>query len=384
MGFERFGEIKVDGKCYVTDEKIPSLGWSVINPKTHQNSLKAKSGYLENKFYKIHFDDFGRFSSIFDKRVERNIISAPANEIRFSEDRPHEYDAWELESYHATKTYIPDGAVSEEIINDGDRVGIKYTRKYLSSEIAQTIWIYNSLPRIDIENEVDWQEKHQMMKLAFPFDVRANSASFEIQYGHTSRPTHKNTSWDKAKFEVCAHKWVDISEGGYGVAVLNDSKYGFSADENTITVSCLKAPTFPNPNADIGKHKFTISLLPHLEDFVKGDVIREAYALNQPCEFISVNKNSGTLSDTYSLVSCDEDNVIIECAKRAEDSDDLIVRLYEAHNSKTTAHIHTNEKFSKVYLTNLMEENVCELEIKDGTVTLTLRNFQIETLRFVK
>ena len=384
LGFPRHAEITLGGKHYITDEEIPALGWAVITPTQHAKTLKVASHYLENEFYRIEFDSLGRFSSVFDKRVGRNIISAPANEIRISEDRPHEYDGWELEHDYATKTYVPDKIADEIIIDDGDRVGIKYTRKYLRSEITQTIWIYSSSPRIDIENEVDWQEKHQIMKLAFPFDVHASSATFEIQYGHTSRPNHKNTSWDEAKFEVCAHKWVDISETGYGVSVLNDSKYGFSANEGTITVSCLRAPTFPNENADICKHKFTISLLPHLKSFAENGVIREAYSINQPIEYVEIGKQNGTLPERYSLVSCDEDAIVIECAKRAEDSDDLIVRLYESHNSHTTAHIHTAENFSHAYLTDLTEKVVCELEIKDGTVTLPMKNFAIETLRFVK
>ena len=166
--------------------------------------------------------------------------------------------------------------MSTETLEDGDRIGMKFTRSYMNSQITQTVWIYSGNPRIDIENDIDWQERHQIMKLAFPFDVHSDSATFEIQYGHTKRPTHKNTSWDAAKFEVCAHKWVDISEYGYGVSVLNDSKYGFSAEDNTITVSCLRGPTYPNENADLGKHKFTISILPHLGDLRDGKVIEEA------------------------------------------------------------------------------------------------------------
>lgn len=381
LGFARRAAIKVNGKCYMTDSEIPAFGWAVITPTQHAPTLKAESTRLENEFYIIDFDAAGRITSLFDKRIRRNIISAPANEMRFSEDFPHEYDAWELEHDYATKTYVQDSAIQSEVIEDGDRCGIKFTRNYMNSEFVQTVWIYSGSPRIDIENEADWHEKHQIMKLAFPFDVRSNTAKFEIQYGHTERPTHKNTSWDAAKFEVCAHKWVDISETGYGIAVLNDSKYGFSADGNTITVSCLRGPTFPSENADMGKHKFTISLLPHVGDIKTGRVIEEAYSLNQPLDFVTIGKAEGALPEVYSLISCDSDSVIIECVKKAANNDDMIVRLYEAYNAHSYATVKIPEEFSKVYISDLMENPTSELEIKDGTVTLHMKNFEITTLR---
>ncbi|MBQ3016489.1 MAG: alpha-mannosidase [Clostridia bacterium] len=384
LGFPRRAKIKVDGKCYITDEMIPALGWKVVKPISHASALIAESRRLENEFYTLTFDDAGRISSLYDKRVSRNVLSAPANEIRLYEDFPHEYDAWELEHDYATKTYIQDSPASSEIIHDGDRVGIRFSRSYMNSEFTQTVWIYSGSPRIDIENDFDWHEKHQIMKLAFPFDVHSSSATFEIQYGHTERPTHRNTSWDQAKFEVCAHKWVDISESGYGIAVLNDSKYGFSADEGTITVSCLRGPTFPNKNADMGKHSFTISLIPHTGDIKDGRVIEEAYSLNQPADFIEICKCSGTLPEEYSLVSCDSDSVIVEGIKRAEDSDDLIVRLYEAYNAHSSATLTLGEKFSKAYLCDLMENPIKEIAITNNSVTLPMNNFEIETIRFVK
>lgn len=384
LGFPRNAHITVDGKHYVTDEKIPALGWSVIAPKEHAPALSATDKRLENELYVIEFDEFGRITSIFDKRVGRNVVSSPANEMRFAEDFPSNYDAWELEHDYATKTYVQQSPVKSEILEDGDRVGIRFRGKYMSTEFAQTVWIYSGCPRIDIENDIDWQERHQIMKLAFPFDVHSQSATFEIQYGHTQRPTHKNTSWDAAKFEVCAHKWVDISESGYGVAVLNDSKYGFSAEENTITVSCLRGPTYPNKNADFGKHQFTISLLPHLGDIKQGRVIEEAYTLNQPVEFFDVKKNEGALPDSYSLVTCESDTVIVEGIKRCENDDGLIVRLYEAYNAHSSARITVAEDYSAAYLCDLSENVIRELDLKDRSVTLDMKNFEIETIKFVK
>ena len=383
LGFDRRGEIRVGGKYYITDTPIPSLGWAVIKPTPHTPVLKAGKDYLENEFYALRFDTAGRIISLFDKRIGRNIIANPANEMRLYEDFPHEYDAWELEHDYATKTYIQDSAADSEVIEDGDRVGIRFKRSYMNSEFVHTVWIYSTSPRIDIVNDIDWHEKHQIMKLAFPFDVHSSRATFEIQYGHTQRPTHRNTSWDAARFEVCAHKWVDISECGYGVALLNDSKYGFSAEGNTLTVSCLRGPTFPNENADMGKHKFTISLLPHIGDIKTGRVIEEAYSLNQPVEFIEIGKQNGALEETFSLVHCESESVIVECAKKAECGDDLVVRLYEAYNAHASATLTVPKCFSKAYLTDLMENPISELEISDGKVTVPMKNFEIATFKFV-
>ena len=384
LGFPRKAHLNIDGKHYITEETIPAFGFAVITPKEHENKVKAASHYLANERYEIKFDELGRFTSIYDKKADREVISAPANEIRFFEDRPLRYDAWELEYNYATKCYIPDGPVTEEVITDGDRAGLKFTRKYFNTEIIQTVWVYSDSDRIDIETEVDWQERHQIMKLAFPLDVHTQRATFEIQYGHTERPTTRNNSWEAAKYEVCAHKWIDLSECDYGVAILNDSKYGYSVDENLVMVSCLRGPTYPDEKCDLGKHKFTISLLPHVGTIKEGKVVEEAYNLNIPIESINIGKTNGTLPERFSLISGEVGTAVIECVKRAEDSDDMIVRLYEAHNAKTKVKLEAGFEFSKVYLTDLQENPIQELKLEDGKVELNLKNFEISTLRFVK
>jgi len=384
LGFARRGRITVGGKSYVTGEKIPALGYKVIKPVPGESGISAKRGVLENDIYDIRLDRAGRITSVYDKRFCREVLSGAASEIRFYEDYPHEYDAWEIDKDYGTKMYILDTDAAESIIYDGDRTGIRYEQKYMSSTVYHTVWLTEGSPRIDIEVEVDWHEKHQLMKLAFPLAVRSQSATFEIQYGHTQRPTHRNTSWDEAKFEVCAHKWMDISETGYGVAILNDSKYGHSVEGQTVTVTCLRAPTEPNANADMGKHKFTVSLLPHEGDIKNGKVIEAAYDLNQPLIAMQIPAAHGDLSESFSLAESSSPSVIIECAKKAEDSDDLILRLYEAHNSKTETTISVHPDFKICHLCDLLERPVRVLPVRDGKVTLSMRNFEIETLRFSK
>lgn len=183
----------------------------------------------------------------------------------------------------------------------------------------------------------DWHEHHQVLKVAFPLDVHTSTATYETQFGHVERPTHTNTSWDAAKFEVCAHKWVSVAENGYGVALLNDCKYGFNTEGSTLKLTVLKCSQYPNAEADQGEHKLTYSLLPYEGDFREAGVINEAYALNQPHVVTTVKKNDGALSDKFSLVSCDKKNIIVETVKKAEADDGMIVRLYDAFNRKTKA-----------------------------------------------
>ena len=244
----------------------------------------------------------------------------------------------------------------------------------------QTIWLGSESVRVDLEHKIDWKERHQILKLAFAADVNANEAAFDIQFGHVKRPTHKNTSWDSAKFEVCAHKWVDISEYGFGVAILNDSKYGHSVDGNVIAVSCLKCPTDPNPISDYCEHLFTISVYPHGNDFQNAGVIDEALALNQPLVAMNIPENRGTMPEIFSLISVDESAIVIDGVKRAEDSDALVVRLYESFGGSAVANVRVPDGIKSASLANLSEEEICKLNIENGVITLPMHAFEIATL----
>lgn len=204
-----------------------------------------------------------------------------------------------------------------------------------------------------------------------------------IQFGHVCRPTHSNTSWDAAQFEVCAHKWADLSENGYGVSLLNDCKYGHSAEGSTLTLSLLKSATYPDPEADQGHHVFTYSLLPHVGDFRESGTIQESYCLNQPLMAVPLSGCGEGLPEVFSLVHCDQPNVILETVKQAEDGGDLILRFYEAFGRRGRATLTLGIPFSGVTVCDLMENPVSDAEIivSGQEVTLPVRNFEIVTLR---
>lgn len=381
-GFERGGEFVLEGKTYATEEKIPPFGYKVISDAKEDNHVSLTGNVLENEKLRITFDEAGRIVSLYDKSAMRQTVKEGCfmNEFLAFEDYPNLYDAWEMEEYTQTKTYKLDSAADISEVRDGARRGLRIVKRYMSSVIEQTVWLSDNSSRLVLEHNIDWRERHQMLKLSFPVAVNTNEATYEIQYGNLKRQTHRNTSWDSAKFEVCAHKWVDVSEYGYGVALLNDCKYGYSVEGSTVMVTCLKCPTDPNPESDFCKHTFTLSLYPHSENLFDAGVIERAYALNQPVVAMRVDKNDGELCDEFSLVSVKEKSVVIEGVKRAEDSLDTVVRLYESFGGSAVAHITVAEGFKSAYLSNLMEEEACELAIENGVITLPMHAFEIATL----
>ncbi|MBQ3084365.1 MAG: alpha-mannosidase [Clostridia bacterium] len=383
--FARKGAVKVGGKTVELTETVPAYGWKVVRSAAN-NSVIVDGMSAENAFYRMTLNEYGSIVSLYDKEAEREIfLSGQAgNEFQLFEDYPRKYDAWEIDATYKTKRYAWNERATIAPITDGSRSGFLVKRPYMNSMLEQKIWLYSENRRIDFETEIDWHEKHHLMKVAFPVDVHTDKATYEIQFGHVQRPTHENTSWDEAKFEVCAHKWSDVAENGYGVALLNDCKYGFNAEGSIMKLTVLKCPAWPNPAADEGKHSLTYSLLPHQGSLYEAGVIREAYALNQPMDTVELPAQTGDLPAEFSLVSCDRENVVIEAVKKAEDSDAMIVRLYESFNSRCNVTVTVPEKFNKVTLCDLMENDLQPLTLQSGKFTLLVKNFEIITLKFAK
>ena len=378
--FEISDYIEVDGKT-VYAEKIPAHGYKVIESKEAENEIKVSEKSIENDLLKVTFNDKYHIVSVFDKECMREVISegAEANRFEVFEDYPKAYDAWEITDYYKQKMWVADDVSEIELLP----YGIRIKRKYQKSEIIQDIILKNGSKRIDFKTKIDWHEDHVLLKAAFPVDIRNNNATYDIQFGNLERPTHENTSWDKAKFEVSAHKWADLSETGYGVSILNDCKYGYNTEKNVMKISLLKAATYPNSLADREVHEFTYSFYPHKGDFREGKTVLEGYLLNTPLIAAKIEKTNGKLADKYSLVSSDSENVIVETIKKSEYGNDIIVRLYESYNKKSNAVITTGFDFKEVYLCDLMEENCKKIEHNGRDIPLKVKNFEIVTLKFV-
>ena len=240
--------------------------------------------------------------------------------------------------------------------------------------------LYRDSLRIDFDTRVHWEESHKLLKTAFYTDIRSVKASYDIQFGHAERPTHANTSWERAKFEVCAQKWADLSEHGYGISLLNDSKYGYSIRENAMKLSLLRSPAHPDPAADRGDHHFVYALLPHTGDVTEGETIREAAKLNLPALAVKDRETAGKTA----LFAFDGDGVMVDAVKKAEDDDALIIRMHEYRGGRGRASLGFDREVD-AHPVNLLEEEMdgvsCETQDGGRGVRTWLRPFEIRTLK---
>jgi alpha-mannosidase len=265
------------------------------------------------------------------------------------------------------------------------RVAVRLSAR---SALVQRIVLARDAVRLDFATEVDWDENRRFLKVEFPTTVFNAQATFETQFGHLQRPTHRNTSWDWAKFEVCAHKWADLSEYGFGVALLNDCKYGHAVEGSVMRLSLLRSPKAPDATCDIGHHSFVYSVMPHSGSFQAAGVIQEAYNLNVP--LVLAPADSAVCPSAPPLFDVSHKGVILETVKRAEEPGEhaVVVRLYEAHGGTHTVTIRTSLPYRRVETVNILEEPISESpwQLRPGpepnTVLATFTPFRILTLKY--
>ncbi len=349
---------------------------------------RATERVLENDFLRVEFNDLGDIERIFDKKNGRDILpdGETGNQFQVFEDRPKTPDAWEIDIYYDDRVWYAEPATAVDVIENGPlRATLEIRRRVLNSEIKQRISLVHNSVRLAFDTEVNWRERHILLKVAFPVDVLATVATYEIQWGNVERPTHRNSSWDWARFETCAQKWVDLSEGDYGVSLLNDCKYGHDIWENVIRLTLLRGTTDPDPKADLGEHRFAYSLLPHAGSWDE-KTIAEAYALNDPLiVFVSGGERLPVPADaqrkSVSFVAVDKPHIVIETVKLAEDGQGIIVRLYESQRKRGEFRLTCAVPLAAAWRTNLLEENQETLEVSDRVVSATIKPYQIMTLR---
>lgn len=383
--FRTEGLVKVNGKTAITPPVAPK-GYTVTNQFKTDNHIRINGKTVETDRYTVLFDDCWQIKSIYDKENEREVLTAgrAGNELRIYADYPDSYDAWEWQAYSRDTYKTVTAITSAEVIDDGARRGIRIVRPFGKSTVTQTVWFYDSVRKIDFETTVDWHERHEMLKAAFPVDVRTDKATFEIQFGTIERPTHFNTEWDAAKFETCAQKYADLSDGGYGVSILNDCKYGHDLHDGVIQLSLLRSPTYPDPEADQGEHTFTYSICPHAGTLRESETVKMAYYLNQPMAVLPATGEKTTIPTGYSAVECDQPNVICETVKQAENGEGTILRFYECANKRTKATVKVGLPAKKVYLCDLLENELEELPLQNGCFRYLFGNFEIVTVKMVE
>lgn len=365
---------------------IPSKGYKsyriVEGKQDIDNCLRIDKHSMKNKFYNVEFDENYNVASIYDVQSGREVIKEglKANVLQAFEDKPVNFENWNVDIYYQRKMWEVDDVSDAEVIEEGPvRCCLKVSRNFCDSTITQYIYMYNDVPRIDFKTCIDWKEKQILLKAAFPVEINSNRASYEIQYGNVERDTHWNTSWDMARFEVCAQKWADLSENGYGVSLLNNCKYGYDIKDSVMRLTLLKCGTDPNPDADKEHHEFTYSLYPHAGGWREAGTQAMAYNLNVPAYAVVEDAHKGMLPGRMSMVSVDKDNVMVEVVKKAEDSDRLVIRLYEYCNRRDSVKLTLCEDIAEAWECDLLENVEKKLDVEGSSFTFEIKPYEIKT-----
>ncbi|AEC02490.1 alpha-mannosidase [Parasphaerochaeta coccoides] len=373
---------------------IPAKGWKVFSPVPRRKedelppAFSFSENHVETPFHTIDFDDDGYIRSLLDKTEDRQLVpyGGRINVMRLHEDLPREYDAWNIGKQGDAIWWDVTGS-HELSCTEISPLCMKLTlrRSFGKSALVQDILFYSHTARIDFRTEVDWQEDHKMLRVLFPLDIHAYRATCDIAFGTWERDTHANTSWDEARFEVPAHKWTDVSEAGYGAALLNTCKYGYSVHDGVIALSLLRSPAHPNPDADRGRHIFTYALLPHAGTYREGNVVQEGYDLQFPLLSLRMEADgSGFLPSCFSFVSVNAPNIVIETVKKCEERESMALRLYEAHGKAVRCSLASVFPIGEAWECNALEERKSRLpsDEKDGTL-LSFRPFELKTVELV-
>ena len=384
------GPVQYDAEgLAVFEATVPACGYRVYDLVVAEHvapaGVEADSRSLENVHLRVELDDQGLLSSVFDKSARRQVLAPGTlgNRFQLHPDYPNFFDAWDIDRFAFDQVVDLDDVESVDLVERGPlRAAIRVVRLFGDSRVTQVISLGAGSRFVDFDTEVEWHETNRLLKVAFPVDVRSLRATYEIQYGHVERPTHANTSWDVARFEVCAQKWADLSEPGYGVSLLNDCKYGYDISGNVIRLSLLRAPTWPDPVADRGHHRFRYRLLPHAGDFRQAGTVDAGYDLNVPLRVVATSSHEGVPGAGGSLLTVDEPHVVVEVVKRSDDdADALVVRLYEAWGQRGQVTLRAPWDIRRATLTDLLERDLAETPAQGRSVTLPVAPFQITTIK---
>ena len=339
---------------------------------------------IENDLLRVDIAADGTIARLFDKANDRDTLTDRANQLWTYVDKPRSWDAWDVDEAHERDGTEVAGVQRVEVVEAGPvRASVRVYRTWRGSAITQTYQLWAGSRRLDIETEIDWHERQVLLKARFPLAVRTHEATFETMFGVVRRPTHRNTAHDAARFEGSAHRFADLSEPGYGVALLNDGKYGHGVHGNVLTLSLIRSPLYPDALADEGRHRFTYALFPHAGDWTDARVTTEAFALNSP--LVVTPASAGTADATPLLTVEPADREIgLGTLKTALDGDGLILRLYEPNGARGPVTLRFRDPIAGIERVNLLEEPADGSPVEhDGrsTVRFDIRPFEVATFR---
>lgn len=382
-----------DGRCLFLAENIPPLGYrrfyKACEEQGPAGEKKGWDGCLENDFFRVLFNQHMEIVSLYEKASQKEFFreNRPGNLFVTYEDRPMDWDNWDIDAFYMKKPYKADWYSDVRLLEDGPVCKVlEFECGFMDSLIRQQVWLYYGIPRIDFKTKAVWKEHHVLLKVHFPVEVNAVRASYEIQFGNVERETTNNTSWDTAKFEVCGHKWADLSENNSGISLLNDCKYGYGIKKRDMSLTLIKAGTYPNKNADIGEHEFTYSIYPHAGRWQEAETVSMAYNLNVPLLSAAKGKNQ-IPRHLRSFLTCDKESCFTEVIKPAEDRNGLIVRMYENKNNRVLVSITAERPLKQVFECSLMEQDEREIITRKGTGGKTFgaefKPYEIKAFRLI-
>jgi alpha-mannosidase len=383
---------RVDGSCSggrariaFVPSGIPSVGtrgFIVRRGSRTSNRISASGASgggmrVESPLFDVEVDARGALTRLIDRRNDREVVpaGARANELQLFQDGPEAESAWNIHDVYEKQPYAWDETGGPRVVEQGPvRAVIRTVHVRRQSRIEQDMVVWADHGRIDFLTRARWQERQVLLKAAFPVSVRSDAFTCEIQFGAIRRPTHRNTSWDREKFEVCCHRWIDLSEPGYGVSLLNDSRYGCDARGSVLRLTLLRGAEWPDPDADRGEHEFVYSLFPHAGDWTGAGTIQRAAELNAPC---LVSPSSGARRSFLSI----DGPAILQTVKRAEDGDGWIIRFSEARGGRGRVEVRLPGRISSLVECNHVEENAAACPFTGDTFAFTALPFQVRSFR---
>jgi alpha-mannosidase len=370
---------------------VPAMGYSLLHVVSGKHpfdsELKSSALTLENESLRITIDKTnGCITSLYDKRAHFESLAAGAcgNQLQAFKDKPKDYDAWNIDPGTLdVPPMVLSAAESVEVVDQTPlRTVVEIKRKWQSSTFTQRISLYTGMDHAIVSTDVDWRERHILLKAAFPLAASSPMATYEIPYGAIERPTTRNNSWEKAKFEVPALRWADLGDGQHGFSLINEAKYGYDGAGNVLRLSLLRSPTSPDPEADQGAQHFTYALYPHAGDWKQAGTVHHGYEFNYPLTAAQVAAHAGVLPARQSYVSVSTPTIILTAIKKAEDSNALILRMYESAGHAGEVTVSLPPGATKASLVNLMEKDTAtEIPVTADKVQLAAHPWEIITLK---
>lgn len=366
------GQAVADGWVLCQDETAPPFSASVVIPSRVDDAVMVTTEVLENRFIRVEFSSNGTIARLFDKIAQRDVLSGPGNQLWAYRDQPRFFDAWDLEEDYERVGEQAFAAEPITVLESGpERAALEIRRRIANSTIVQSVRLWRNSPRLDFETQIDCRDRQLLLKAVFPLAVRSDHATFECAFGVLRRPTHRNTSWDAARFEVAGHRFADLSETGYGVALINNGRYGYHAKASELGLSLLRSPIAPDATADEGLQTLGYALLPHRGDWASAGVLAEAEDFNRPLLVRAVHARA---SYVHCFLEARGLPMALGCLKPAEVGPGLVLRVYEPAGARGQVSVVPPPGWHTTAALDLLEEEL-------GPVDDSVRPFEIKTWR---